>query len=48
VSFRYGSVIELGIHKATLFRKIKKIGLTFEGKDGRADRKGKKWLLCNC
>lgn len=39
---RLATARELGIHKTTLFRKIKKLGLTFEGKDGRADRKRKK------
>lgn len=39
---RLAAARELGIHKTTLFRKIKKLGLTFEGKDGRADRKREK------
>jgi len=35
---RIAAAKELGIHKTTLFRQIKKLGLSFPGKDGRTRR----------
>ncbi|MCU0577672.1 MAG: sigma 54-interacting transcriptional regulator [Desulfobacterota bacterium] len=36
---RLAAARELGIHKSTLFRKMKKIGIAVPGKDGRARRR---------
>ncbi len=35
---RLAAARELGIHKSTLFRKMKRLGITSTGKDGRARR----------
>jgi DNA-binding NtrC family response regulator len=37
---RLAAARELGIHKSTLFRKIKKLGITLPKRDGRS-RRGK-------
>jgi len=37
---RLAAARELGIHKSTLFRKIKALGLSLSARDGRADRRG--------
>lgn len=36
---RLAAARELGIHKTTLFRRMKKLGIAFPGKDGRGRRK---------
>jgi transcriptional regulator with PAS, ATPase and Fis domain len=35
---RLAAARELGVHKSTLFRKMKRLGITSAGKDGRASR----------
>jgi transcriptional regulator of acetoin/glycerol metabolism len=39
---RLAAATELGIHKSTLFRKIKKLGISLPKEDGRSHRKRKR------